>query len=168
MNPGVSTPLGGLERDTPMNRALPLMLSLGTVLSASTALARPDRVNQIPNGSLRRCATCHSSSFPERNPFGAQIEAQFLAASGRVIWGPELAALDADGDGVSNGAELLDPRGSWQPGQSDPGDAAQVTAPGKADEFAPTPAPALGGLVPGLLGLGLCGLFGLGTSRREV
>jgi len=97
--------------------------------------ARPFRVGQIPNGSVNGCANCHMSAGggDERNAFGRMVETRFLTAAGaagQVEWGPLLASLDADGDGVSNGAELLDPFGTWQSGQPDPGNSTEVTHPG--------------------------------------
>jgi glucose/arabinose dehydrogenase len=125
-------------------------IALGSIVclsfAGSLALARPARVGQIPNGSIRGCLNCHVSpeSGGPRNPFGQQIEAGFLSApgpTGVVLWGPELAGLNADGDGRSNGAELQDPTGAWSVGQPQPGDPALVTNPGIAESettvFAP-------------------------------
>jgi len=47
-----------------------------------------------------------------------------------VKWGPELALLDADGDGYPNGLELQDRFGLWKPGGPAPGRASLVSRPG--------------------------------------
>src|SRR5688572_5767190 len=97
-------------------------IALGSIVclfaAAPPALARPARVGQIPNGSVRACLNCHVS--PEgggpRNVFGQQVESGFLdvpGPTGRVVWGAQLAGLNADGDGATNGAELQDPTGAW-------------------------------------------------------
>jgi glucose/arabinose dehydrogenase len=117
-------------------------IALGSIVclsaAAAPALARPARVGQIPNGSVRACLNCHVSpeSGGPRNAFGQQIEAGFLSApgpTGTVLWGPTLAGLDADADGLTNGAELQDPTGAWSVGQPQPGDPALVTNPGFAE-----------------------------------
>tara|TARA_B100000405_G_scaffold185793_1_gene130003 strand:+ start:190 stop:618 length:429 start_codon:yes stop_codon:yes gene_type:complete len=85
--------------------------------------ARPARIDQIPNGAEFGCVTCHLKRGGARNTFGKQIEAKFLSSSGfsgEVIWNKELASLDADGDGASNGLELGDPEGLWRSGDQDP------------------------------------------------
>jgi hypothetical protein len=96
----------------------------GLVLGASSSEARASRVNQIPNGSQANCLACHvSGGGGARNSFGAQVDAGFMTASGAagaVVWGPALAALDADGDGYTNGEELGDPTGAWRPGNPNP------------------------------------------------
>ena len=102
---------------------LVVVLFLGGVV-AEQADARSKRVRQIPNGSAASCNTCHTAGGGSPlNPFGIEIVTNFLTASGPagdVIWGPELAALDSDGDGASNGAELGDPEGTWMVGDPDP------------------------------------------------
>lgn len=101
--------------------------------------ARSFRVSQIPNGSVYSCNTCHSGGGGSaRNAFGLEIENNFLdapGASGNVEWGPELASLDSDGDGFTNGEELQDPEGTWTPGDPNPGDPALVTSPGDPGDF---------------------------------
>ena len=101
-----------------------LVVLCGLVLGASSSEARSFRVSQIPNGSQANCLACHTSGFGgARNQFGTQIEFSFMTvsgAAGSVVWGPALAALDADGDGYTNGAELGDPTGAWRPGNANP------------------------------------------------
>lgn len=101
-----------------------LILALCSLCVVSEAEARAARVSQIPNGSQASCIACHVSSFGgPRNPFGAQIEFSFLTvsgAAGSVVWGPALAAADADLDGYTNGQELGDPTGAWRPGNPNP------------------------------------------------
>lgn len=123
-------------------RQIAVAATLALVLAAAGADARPARVGQIPNGGVDRCANCHvnPAGGGPRNAFGQQIGANFLTEagfSGAVVWGPELAALDADGDGATNGQELGDPSGAWTVGEADPGDAAAVTQAWNADSFPP-------------------------------
>lgn len=98
--------------------------------------ARSKRVGQIPNGDIAGCTTCHvNASGGPRNSFGQMVGQSFLTGEGfigDVIWGPELAALDADADGATNGDELGDPEGTWdrQSGEASPGDPDAVTNPG--------------------------------------
>jgi len=92
--------------------------------------SRPERVQQVPNGSKNQCMTCHtSSSGGARNSFGQTVGQQFLSG-GKVVWGAALAALDSDGDGFTNGEELLDPTGAWTSGSQNPGNANDVGNPG--------------------------------------
>ena len=77
-----------------------------------------------------------------RNSFGTQVEGDFLSQAGFagvVQWGPELAALDADGDGATNGEELGDPDGSWVQGDANP--AGEVFRPWDAESTPPAPMP---------------------------
>ena len=99
--------------------------------------ARPARVDQIPNGSVSRCASCHvnPAGGGSRTPFGMAIENNYLVPSGRtgvVQWNAMLAMLDSDGDGVSNGQELGDPDGDNMVDTS-----IQVTNPGDPNSFVP-------------------------------
>jgi len=106
-------------------------LILFTIIFATALLGRPKRVDQVPNGTVNSCLTCHTTAFGgQRNDFGQEIESSFLDGNGDVIWGPALAALDSDGDGATNGQELQDPTGEWAIGQSNPGDIALVSNPG--------------------------------------
>ncbi|GEM_PF-1769467 len=108
---------------------------LAVLLWVGLAGPRPHRLDQLPNGTVLGCATCHVSALGgvARNPFGQTVEAEFLSVAdetGDVLWGPSLADRDSDGDGFSNGQELGDPDGIF-----DAGDAASVTAPGDAEDF---------------------------------
>jgi glucose/arabinose dehydrogenase len=132
------------------------LVTLGSLVLSSasaTAFARPARINQIPNGPVKACLNCHVSpeSGGPRNSFGQQIEAGFLdvpGQTGRVLWGPTLAGLNADGDGATNGAELQDPTGAWVAGQPQPGNPALVTNPGigESDTTILAPIERLGGI----------------------
>ncbi len=106
------------------------------------AEARPFRPGQIPNGGINRCSSCHFNPMGGggRNAFGQTIERAFLVAPATpanatidlftVNWGPDLANLDSDGDGVTNGQELGDPNGAWRVGQPAPGSPRNVSLPG--------------------------------------
>lgn len=121
------------------------MFRLSTVFGALTllttvetsALARSTRVEQVPNGGVFRCLTCHDQQTGgPLNVFGTQVE-DTLVGSGptaTVDW-PAVAPLDADGDGRTNGEELGDPDGD---GVADAG--ADVTNPG-VDDREPEPEP---------------------------
>lgn len=117
-----------------MPRQIQLSLTMLFLISTATLEARSFRVAQIPNGGINGCANCHVSSAGggARTAFGEQVRDDFLDDNDNVIWGPELAALDADGDGFSNGHELQDPFGVWTTGTADPGNSDFVTAPGSA------------------------------------
>jgi hypothetical protein len=106
------------------------MLFVGLLFIITAAEARNFRVNEVPNGSVNNCLNCHFGAGGPRNDMGKLIEASFLTASGsagHVIWGPLLASLDADGDGISNGDELQDPYGLWSSGDPAPGFSSLVT-----------------------------------------
>ncbi len=82
------------------------------------------------------CNTCHTSGGGSpRNPFGLAVEARVTPGGSQEFWGPELAALDSDGDGFTNGRELQDPNGAWRPGQAAPATALLVSKPGDASSF---------------------------------
>ena len=107
-----------------------ILITMITLLAfASGIYPRDFRVNQIPNGSELGCASCHVTPGGPRTSFGTLIENNYLSG-GNVVWGPELAAADADGDGFSNGHELEDPFGNWTSGSTNPGTSSFVTNPG--------------------------------------
>ena len=100
-------------------------------------VGRSFRTSQVPNGSKYSCNTCHTSGGgSSRNSFGLEIQNNFLS-SGDVVWGAELAAIDSDGDGFTNGEELQDPNGEWTAGTPAPGDIELVTNPGDPNDFPP-------------------------------
>lgn len=115
---------------TQRNTQLALIL-VGFTISHWTMEARSFRVGQIPNGNINRCANCHvrSSGGGPRNAFGQAVEA-ITGRGSSPFWTAALAALDSDGDGVTNGMELGDPLGvgsSIQDTQiTNPGDPASV------------------------------------------
>ncbi len=85
------------------------------------AQARSFRVSRIPNGIAANCANCHvnPSGGGTRTAFGAAVNTAIGGTSANVaFWDATLAALDSDGDGVTNGAELLDPDGDGTPTSS--------------------------------------------------
>ena len=123
---------------------LAVVLATGMAVLALTEAAdgRAHRPAHVPHGNLHRCATCHvdDSGGGPRNPFGQTIEAGFLSEpgyEGDAVWGPELAGLDADGDGFTNGEELQDPEGRWSRGDDPPGDRELVTHPGDPESHPP-------------------------------
>jgi dopamine beta-monooxygenase len=85
---------------------------------------------EVPNNS---CGACHLNPNGSSPPQLVQFGLDFSAAGSS--WTAALSALDSDGDGFSNGEELLDPSGSWTQGQPDPGDPVDVTNPGDATDF---------------------------------
>jgi hypothetical protein len=97
--------------------------------------ARSCRVNLTPNASKFQCLTCHTNSNGgARNAFGAAVQVIVRTSTCQTtFWGPELAAMDSDGDGRANGEELGDPAGAWKPGDPRPGDLNLVTQPGVRD-----------------------------------
>ena len=116
-----------------------LVLSLATLALPIDVEARGVRPGQIPNGSVNGCLNCHMSASggDARNAFGLTVEGDFLF-NGAVVWGPELAAIDSDGDGVTNGAELGDPEGTWTSGDPAP-EVDEVFLPGDPDSHPVVP-----------------------------
>ncbi|MBN1878835.1 hypothetical protein JW823_01895 [bacterium] len=94
--------------------------------AVSTASAWDFDVDRIPNGEVFSCDTCHRSGSNQLNAFGSAY------GNAGDTWTVNLANADSDADGYSNGVELLDPEGSWQIGQADPGHPQDVTNPGNS------------------------------------
>ena len=97
-----------------------------TLAPAAPVEAREARSEQVPNAQKLDCGLCHvdSAGGGVRNSFGMQIEAMGLDGEGpietqEVVWA-NIYALDADGDGFTNGYELGDPDGAWVPTDGDP------------------------------------------------
>ena len=114
------------------------LVSCVLVASASESQARPWRPAQLPNGMTFRCSNCHISEFGAgpRTPFGESVN-EIIQKNGDLMfffWSPELAGIDSDGDGRTNGEELGDPLGLWLEGDADP-DVPEVTNPGVEDDF---------------------------------
>ncbi len=133
----------------PFGQRAMISVSIGLVFFLAASVdARPFRVGLIPNGDKFSCSNCHIFPGGPRNPFGQAVEQLVTPGSTVEFWGTALAALDSDGDGVSNGLELQDPDGVWRPGDPAPGILTLVTNPGDPASVpqqtpTPTPRPAL-------------------------
>ncbi len=110
-----------------------ILLSILILLAPEVADAREIYPARIPNGTVNNCSNCHVNprGAGDRNDFGTAFE------DGGLVWTADLALADSDGDGFTNGAELLDPDGEWSPGDEDPGEPADVTKPGDPDSHPP-------------------------------
>jgi hypothetical protein len=120
-----------------MKKNITYLIIIISSLSVTYLVAFSSRVSRIPNGSENTCANCHINpgGGGARNSFG-QSAASFIASGGsESFWGPQIAALDSDGDGFTNGEELQDPNGEWIPGTASPGDINFVTNPGDPNDF---------------------------------
>ena len=108
-----------------------------TVSGSDAAFARDCRIDLIPNGRVNSCSNCHISRLGggARTPFGEAVRSRVIPGSCSSFWGPELAAIDSDFDGRTNGTELGDPLGAWRGGDPEPGDPRSVTNPGVRDNF---------------------------------
>jgi hypothetical protein len=97
------------------------------------ALALSSYVDLIPNGAVNGCDNCHIGGGG-----GPATDFQPDFVNNGYAWDQSLADQDSDGDGFANGYELLDPTGTWQAGEPDPGDPADVTLPGTGSSYSPT------------------------------
>ena len=119
-----------------MKKNMTFLIILLTASSLTFLVGRDFRVSQIPHGSEFGCNGCHTSGGgTPRNPFGQDVETRVTAGGNENFWGPDLAALESDGDGFTNGEELQDPNGDWTPGSPLPGDAMLATHPGDPNDF---------------------------------
>ncbi len=112
-----------------MRKYLPHLLFSFIIFTFTIMVSRSFRVGQIPNGNVNQCANCHVSpgGGGARTAFGETVRTGFLQNS-NVVWGPDLASIDSDNDGFTNGEELQDPNGEWIGGAI--GNPALVTNPG--------------------------------------
>jgi len=104
------------------------VLMLLPMMFSSPVLAFESYVARIPNGTVYGCDTCHSGSGTFQSDFNNNYK----------DWTIELADKDSDGDGFSNGVELLDPEGVWLRESPDPGDPGDVTHPNDPASSPPT------------------------------
>jgi hypothetical protein len=87
------------------------LLLVGVTALPGRAWAFEGFTNSVP--CANDCTTCHTDDGagcgdpPCLDAFGAA----FSRSGAR--WSAELAAMDSDGDGVTNGHELADPSGEW-------------------------------------------------------
>ena len=84
---------------------LTLILVLTFTACLEMATARGFRVDLIPNGSANSCSNCHfrASGGGPRTPFGEAVNELVTRGGREEFWTAALAAMDSDGDGVSNG-----------------------------------------------------------------
>lgn len=104
--------------------------------SLTFMIGRSFRVSKVPHGSKYSCNTCHTSGGGSPlNAFGLDVETRVTPNGLEDFWGPDLAALDSDGDGFTNGEEVQDLNGLWSEGTANPGNSALVTHPGNPNNF---------------------------------
>jgi hypothetical protein len=105
------------------------------LLGTTTVWGYTQDVGYIPNGTVYSCDACHFSGNYFLHDYGD---------AGRT-WTVDLARMDSDGDGFTNGEELQDPDGTWSRGQPDPGDPGLVTNPADPNDYPafPTATPTL-------------------------
>jgi MYXO-CTERM domain-containing protein len=129
-----------------------------TLAVAGEAGAFSGLVNQVPNGSANGCDTCHApGDTSSLNPFGEAFDA------GSRNW-VAVFDLDSDGDGESNGTELGDPCGEWEPGGT-PARTENISNPGDSTSTSGAePCPGTGG-TGGTGGAG--GTGGMGGTGGE-
>ncbi len=115
-----------------MKKSFLYILVLVVITTTTVIMSRGFRILMMPNGSKFQCANCHIDPFGggPRNNFGQAVEARVTPNGTQDFWNSQLALLDSDGDGKTNGQELGDPNGSWRPGQPNPGILSAVTNPG--------------------------------------
>jgi len=98
-------------------RSLSVLVALGGALAMTPAWARPWRVQEIPNGNVNSCYTCHTQNG-YWNAFGQDLRTNYGINNGnapKVPWA-QVYDGDSDQDGQTNGQELGDPCGVWTAG----------------------------------------------------
>lgn len=88
--------------------------------------------SRVPNAVTMGCLTCHNNtgggggcgSPPCLQSFGTAFR------NNGYVWNSTLANMDSDGDGWTNGQELLNPAGNWTMGSPEPNPTAQARLPG--------------------------------------
>jgi hypothetical protein len=107
------------------------ILIISGIAVSRNEFALSPRVPNIANvpGNQAPCQTCHvnAGGGSQWNVFGEQVKANL--DSGQPDW-KKIFNLDADGDGFTNGQELGDPTGTWNPGSPNPTPSGGVTHPG--------------------------------------
>ncbi len=107
-------------------------------VSITFLVGRSFRVSKLPHGSKFSCNTCHTNGGgTPLNPFGVDVNSRVTPGGNETFWGLDLASLDSDGDGFTNGEELQDPTGAWIEGDAQPGDENLVTNPGDPNSHPP-------------------------------
>lgn len=114
-------------------------LTASLVLFALPAWAMPGFVSDVPNATQpelvdgRPCRVCHvrPQGGGELNPFGKDYDRN----RGGQGWA-QLFMVDSDGDDLTNGMELGDPRGIWTPGAT-PERTTRLSLPGDPESRRP-------------------------------
>ncbi|MCK4236236.1 MAG: hypothetical protein KAX38_03890 [Candidatus Krumholzibacteria bacterium] len=104
--------------------SLLIVLVCVSAVLAGTLKSRVDYLAELPVHRHFRCAICHNSKNPESssdlNKFGQDFK------NNAYKWDSNLAMMDSDGDGYSNGIEIGDEYGDGTPEvyleRSNPGD----------------------------------------------
>jgi len=111
-----------------MKKWFTLCMGLTLAFAFSDADARGFRRGLLPNDP-GGCNACHTTGGGSaRNPFGLDVEAIVQGSTRDPFWSADLAALDSDGDGFTNGEELRDPDGDGTPNSR-----ARASRPGSAN-----------------------------------
>lgn len=111
-------------------RVLPIAVLIG-LCQPMGAVARNAFSSDVPNGLAFDCGSCHIDIDQALNLtwFGTDIALRYDDYDNPKPGWSDVYHLDSDGDGLSNGEELGDPCGVWEPGDeaqyeevSNPGD----------------------------------------------